>query len=167
MKVPYRALRPAVGSWTIRENTLASGKMRIYLAILLLPPLVPVFAAVKTALSRGNYSLHTSINKRQSDFVVEEGNLLFITLDRRDGKSGFEFESDGYTKKSSPTLSSFLGDAPYLHVFDDPTNSVATPGTKVITAQIPLWLLSLLLLIPFIFYSVKGRRSQSSSPAAF
>jgi len=133
--------------------------MRIHLAILLLPALVPMLAAVKTALSRGSYALQTCISKRECDFVVEEGDLSFVTFQSTDGKNRFDFATDYYKKTSSVTLSSFLGEAPKIQVLQAPINSVATPGSKIIMGQSPLWLLSLLLAIPFLIHASRQLRA--------
>jgi hypothetical protein len=139
--------------------------MRIYLTILLLPPLIPVLAAVKTALSRGNYTLQSCIYKRQCDFVVKEGNFFFVTFHNRDGKNRFDFVSYGNIRTSSATLFSFLGDVPNFQVLEAPTNSLGSTGStgsKIIIGQIPLWLLSVLLLIPFLVYALRRRRSEKT-----
>ncbi|MDF1754883.1 MAG: hypothetical protein P1U89_19000 [Verrucomicrobiales bacterium] len=136
--------------------------MKSYLAILLIPPLIPTLCVIHTVFSQTSYEIQTCYNNRQTDFVVAEGDLFVITYLETRGVSKINFYHRDYwgnwNNTAQPHFRLLFGSRPDFDIIPATPNTAAQPGSRIFSIRFPMWLISSLLLIPFFHYSLKYRR---------
>ncbi|MDF1811855.1 MAG: hypothetical protein P1V20_06560 [Verrucomicrobiales bacterium] len=139
--------------------------MKSSFAILLIPALIPILCAFHTAVVKTSYDLQSNYNKRQIDVVLRNGNLQLTSFRHTDSFDTFKFRLTPDWDQAAPVhLLSLLGSPPALQLIETGPNTVALPGTKIIIAQLPVWMISVILLIPAVVF---GRRHRKKMQAEF
>lgn len=127
-------------------------------AILLIPALIPLICVIHTSVTQSSYDLLTCHQKRQVDFIIHEGNLHFTSYQKVKGDNAIDFNlTENWQKRASIYPALFLGDAPAFQIFPAGRNTPVVPGGNIISAQIPVWIISILLAIPFLVYILRRK----------